>query len=111
MFDPYRPELYYLRGSGPRWRERCGITARNGEEPHDWVGLRRRRISLPALKYGMDFPSTETVTPVRGLRPGRAERCLTEKLPKPRSSIRSPRAIAAMMASRMAFTMLSTSRR
>ena len=22
MFDPYRPELYYMRGPGPKWRER-----------------------------------------------------------------------------------------
>ena len=20
LFDPYRPELYYMRGPGPRWR-------------------------------------------------------------------------------------------
>src|ERR1019366_7941404 len=42
-------------------------------------GLRRRRMSLPVLKYGTDLDATETVTPVRGLRPVRAERCLTEK--------------------------------
>jgi hypothetical protein len=22
MFDPYRPELHYMRGPGPKWRER-----------------------------------------------------------------------------------------
>ena len=22
MFDSYRPELYYMRGPGPRWREK-----------------------------------------------------------------------------------------
>ncbi|HTS41549.1 MAG TPA: hypothetical protein VMH84_13535 [Xanthobacteraceae bacterium] len=22
MFDPYRPELHYMRGPGPRWREK-----------------------------------------------------------------------------------------
>jgi hypothetical protein len=29
MFDPYRPELHYMRGPGPKWREKraCG-TAR-----------------------------------------------------------------------------------
>ena len=21
LFDPYRPELHYMRGPGPRWRE------------------------------------------------------------------------------------------
>jgi hypothetical protein len=29
VFDPYRPELYYMRGPGPRWRQKHGITARN----------------------------------------------------------------------------------
>jgi hypothetical protein len=33
---------------------------------------------------------------VRGLRPARAGRFLTPKLPNPRSSMRSPRAIAAV---------------
>ena len=22
LFDPYRPELHYMRGPGPKWRER-----------------------------------------------------------------------------------------
>jgi hypothetical protein len=22
MFDPYRPELYYMRGPGPKWQAR-----------------------------------------------------------------------------------------
>ena len=50
----------------------------------------RSRISLPVLKNGTDFWSTETWAPVRGLRPVRAGRCLTEKAPKPRNSTRSP---------------------
>jgi hypothetical protein len=26
LFDPYRPELHYMRGPGPKWREKhaCG---------------------------------------------------------------------------------------
>jgi len=24
LFDPYRPELYYMRGPGPRWAEKHG---------------------------------------------------------------------------------------
>jgi hypothetical protein len=27
-FDSYRPELHYMRGPGPRWREKHGMTAR-----------------------------------------------------------------------------------
>ena len=29
VFDPYRPELHYMRGPGPRWLEKHGIPARN----------------------------------------------------------------------------------
>ena len=25
LFDPYRPELHYMRGPGPKWRERHAI--------------------------------------------------------------------------------------
>ena len=30
LFDPYRPELHYMRGPGPRWREsaRAALGAR-----------------------------------------------------------------------------------
>jgi len=24
-FDPYRPELHYMRGPGPKWREQHGL--------------------------------------------------------------------------------------
>lgn len=24
MFDPYRPEFHYMRGPGPKWREKHG---------------------------------------------------------------------------------------
>jgi hypothetical protein len=30
VFDPYRPELHYMRGPGPRWLEKHGITAATG---------------------------------------------------------------------------------
>jgi hypothetical protein len=26
--DPYRPELHYMRGPGPKWREKHGMTAK-----------------------------------------------------------------------------------
>jgi hypothetical protein len=25
LFDPYRPELHYMRGPGPKWRERQAL--------------------------------------------------------------------------------------
>jgi hypothetical protein len=28
VLDSYRPELHYMRGPGPRWREKHGIAAR-----------------------------------------------------------------------------------
>jgi len=62
--------------------------------------LRRSRISLPVLKYGTDFWSTMTYAPVRGLRPVRARRYLTENAPNPRSSTRSLRASAPTISSR-----------
>jgi hypothetical protein len=27
LFDPYRPELHYMRGPGPRWRARHAFEA------------------------------------------------------------------------------------
>ena len=78
--------------------------------PAALVLFSRSRISLPVLKNGTDFSSTETCAPVRGLRPVRAGRFFTEKAPKPRSSTRSPRASAAVISLRMALTMFSTSR-
>jgi hypothetical protein len=27
IFDPYRPELHYMRGPGPKWREKHRLTA------------------------------------------------------------------------------------
>ena len=62
------------------------------------------------LRAGMNFSDTETAAPVRGLRPMRAPRCLTEKAPKPRSSTRSPRDSASPTSSKTVVTILSTSR-
>ncbi len=28
LFDPYRPERHYMRGPGPRWREKHGLSER-----------------------------------------------------------------------------------
>lgn len=25
LFDPYRPECHYMRGPGPKWREKHGL--------------------------------------------------------------------------------------
>src|SRR5690606_8227459 len=76
-----------------------------------WPGLRRSRSSLPVLKKGTHFSSTKTASPVRGLRPEREGRFLTEKAPKPRSSTRLPAASASVISSKIALTMFSTSRK
>jgi hypothetical protein len=31
LFDPYRPELHYMRGPGPKWREKHGQRAPFGQ--------------------------------------------------------------------------------
>ena len=30
VLDPYRPELHYMRGPGPRWREKQGVAPATG---------------------------------------------------------------------------------
>ena len=30
LFDPYRPERHYMRGPGPKWREKNGIATPRG---------------------------------------------------------------------------------
>ena len=74
-------------------------------------GLRRTRMSFPVLNAGTTFFGTDMSFPVRGFRPVRARRTLTENAPNPRSSTRSPRAIAETTQSRIASTIFSTSRR
>jgi hypothetical protein len=32
-FDPYRPELHYMRGPGPKWRAKYGLAATVPAEP------------------------------------------------------------------------------
>src|ERR1051325_12153094 len=70
-----------------------------------------RRSSLPTLKNGTRLAATETRAPLFGLRPWRARRCLTTKLPKPRISMRSPCASASTIESKIALIITSESRR
>src|SRR5579884_4089641 len=84
------------------------IPARRARGQAGW--LRRSRNCLPVLKNGMCFSATLTLSPVRGLRPMRASRRLTENAPNPRSSTRSPRDSAAAISSKIAVTTTSTSR-
>jgi hypothetical protein len=32
-FDPYRPELHYMRGPGPKWRAKQGISEPGAKAP------------------------------------------------------------------------------
>ena len=32
LFDPYRPELHYMRGPGPKWREKHGQVERTAPQ-------------------------------------------------------------------------------
>src|ERR1700752_3718951 len=63
--------------------------------------------SLPGLKYGTFFGGTSTLSPVLGLRPLRGSRFRGGNLPKPRSSIFSPRCSASMMLLNTVSTMTS----
>src|SRR5476651_1798357 len=63
--------------------------------------------SFPGLKYGTFFGGTSTLSPVLGLRPFRGSRLRSRKLPKPRSSIFSPRCSASMMLRNTVSTMTS----
>jgi len=35
LFDHYRPECHYMRGPGPRWRERYGRAFQAGAMAHE----------------------------------------------------------------------------
>ena len=59
------------------------LQSAGGGTPH-LLPFSRSRNSLPVLKKGTHFSSTSTDSPVRGLRPVRAGRFLTENAPKPR---------------------------
>jgi len=42
FFDPYRPELHYMRGPGPKWREKHAATAPVKAAPlRPHAGMRR----------------------------------------------------------------------
>jgi len=92
------------------WMESRGEVGTE-QEVH-WAPAEAGDVYTPEA-YGARAASGVRLFPsfaIRGLRPARAGRCLTEKAPKPRSSTRSPRASAATISSRIAFTMFSTSR-
>jgi len=38
LFDPYRPELHYMRGPGPKWHAK-----------HDRMAVRFHAMAVPAL--------------------------------------------------------------
>jgi hypothetical protein len=33
IFDPYRPELHYMRGPGPKWHEKHALAQRKATSP------------------------------------------------------------------------------
>src|SRR5688572_16742448 len=75
----------------------------------DCPALTRSRRSLPGLKCGTYLPASATASPVFGFRPCRGGRKCSEKLPKPRISMRSPPASASLMISSICFTASSMS--
>jgi hypothetical protein len=71
--------------------------------------FRRSCIGLPGLKWGTCLSGTTTSAPVFGFRPGRPGLTRTVNAPIPRNSTRSPRAIAAIISSKMVLTIFSAS--
>jgi hypothetical protein len=41
LLDPYRPELHYMRGPGPKWREKNRREPDRQAEPREASGRRR----------------------------------------------------------------------
>jgi hypothetical protein len=49
--DPYRPELHYMRGPGPKWREKYGQTTPDGVDcisPRAAATAKTDGVMLPA---------------------------------------------------------------
>ena len=43
LLDPYRPELHYMRGPGPKWHaKRAGIAAKTAPLARGVIAARRR---------------------------------------------------------------------
>ena len=59
IFDPYRPERHYMRGAGPKWREKHAAT------PEQCDGL----IAVPAAErckgISGDRPMSSSNSPMR----------------------------------------------
>ena len=72
--------------------------------------LTRSRSSLPGLKKGAYLAGSDTGVPDLGLRPGRARRKRSVKLPNPRISIRPPLERHAALCSGVRFPAKATSR-
>jgi hypothetical protein len=47
IFDPYRPELHYMRGPGPKWREKHDLADR---KKHALLPCRQRAQPTPSLQ-------------------------------------------------------------
>jgi hypothetical protein len=62
IFDPYCPELHYMRGPGPKWREkyadagliRSGVTSVNGEAAEQDL---RQTLAAVALRCAGPRPA------------------------------------------------------
>src|SRR4029077_689941 len=97
--------------SGPRCggasRVRCARAQSRIGRPGP--SFTRSRRSLPGLKCGTCFPESATPSPVLGVRLSRGGGKCSEKLPKPRISMRSPCDSASLMISRICFSASSTS--
>ena len=44
VFDPYRPELHYMRGPGPRWLEKHGNRCPQQASLRNWRWMRNPAV-------------------------------------------------------------------
>jgi hypothetical protein len=102
--DLLRAQLDETRRDRDKWADAATAALRALPTPAESLPTRSRKLMASSVRRG------SRRAPVRGLRPIRAWRCLTENAPKSRNSTRSPRASAAMISLKIALTIFSTSR-
>ena len=95
LCDMINPNLSRPAPTLSAWHKRVALAKRSYSQPETAT-----RSCLPVLKNGIALRGTSTLTPVRGLRRLRAERCLSPNDPKLRSSIRLPWAKAVTISKR-----------
>ena len=73
LFDPYRPELHYMRGPGPKWHASMMVRAErvSGPSPLHTIGFVFSKIAATKLPPSRErFPGECSEAQPSGTRPG-----------------------------------------